>query len=385
MNDINGFLIGLISDLLTRCSRLTELMEESLLQDDVAQYAQEMKSRLKVLHQQITVLSSSDMTREAVLFRQAYEEYQDFSREVAMVEQFAIPVMLRYDDRDRYATRLIKSLMIEIGCPPELAPIASATSSQYYWAKPELRVISMPAGDIGGILGWPDLLHEIAHILLTTWPDFLKAFAPIVRNHFKRKRQDIADIGGGEHDNRWLLNAQMKWGQREEATWQIEMAANLIATYVVGPSFGWQHLRLFINHSNTPFSPSPGDPLVEHPADQAQLDGILMMLSLLNLDQERQNIAKRWSEILTVGGYSQAPQGFDLYYPHEILAGITQTVFDSCKTHKLVAFTDRQKNASQWITLIDQAWHRFNTAPANYSQWEAETLSRVDGKLKKAL
>jgi len=382
MNDINGFLIGLISDLLTRCSRLIELIAESPLQDDVAQYAQEMQSRLKVLRQQISILNNSDMTRETVLFRQAYEEYQDFSREVAMVEQFAIPVMLRYDDRARYASRLIKSLMTEIGCPPEFAPIASATSSQYYWAKPELHIISMPAGDLGGVLGWPDLLHEIAHILLKTWPDFLKAFAPIVRNHFKRKRQDIADIGGGEHDNRWLLNAQMKWGQREEATWQIEMAANLIATFVGGPSFGWQHLRLFINHSNTPFFPSPGDPLMEHPADQAQLDGILMMLSLLNLEQERRDIEKRWSEILSVSGYSQSPQGFDLYYPPEILTGITQTVFDSCQAHKLVAFTDRQPDASHWITLIDQAWRRFNSTPGEYSQWEAEALSRVDGNLK---
>lgn len=380
---VQAFITGLLFDLQTRMTHLRQLLEEKSLIESVEQHAAEIRRKLDDLTVRVVELRSSDYIREAVLLRQAYEEYQDICREAAIIEQFAMPVLLRFDQRDERASRLMRAIVREVGLSTQVVPLVSTTSSQYYWAKPEVGIIAMPAGDLGGMLGWPDLFHELSHILLNRWPDFLSKFAPVVTEYYKKRRQELADISGGRLDNKRLLQAQMKWHQREEGTWQIEMAANLISTYLVGPSFGWQHIRLFTNHSNTPFSPAPGDPLTEHPADQAQLDGIVTMLSLLKCDQERQDIQSRWQAVLQVTGEEIAPQGYDLYYPSPVIHGIAKVVFDSCRAHGLISFVDRVDDGI--VSKIDRAWMQFNVDSSGYPEWESATLREIEILLESGL
>ncbi len=244
----------------------------------------------------------------------------------------------------------------------------------------------MPTGDVGGILGWPDLVHEMAHILLESWPDFLRPFKPIVKQHFQKKRQSIRDLNSSESDNKWLAEARIKWGDRREGMWQIEMTANLISTFVFGPSFGWQHIRLSINHSHNPYMPSPGDPLEDHPADQAQLDCISEMLGLMGLQDESDNLQSQWDEIVSVSR-AERPQGYSLYYPPELLKGIAETVFAGCIAQGLIPFTDHQKDGQNAVIvhLVDQAWHQFRTSSRDYSTWETLALTNLKQHLIKAL
>jgi hypothetical protein len=142
---------------------------------------------------------------------------------------------------------------------------------------------------------------------------------------------------------------------------------------LVGPSFGWQHLRLYINHSNSPFSPSPGEPLTDHPSYQAQLDGILEMLSLLKLSKEGKKIEEQWSSILQIYDH-QRPQGYELYYPSELIHGIAKTVYFSCRRYGLVPFSDKSHKPA--INLITTAWEQFLSAPSNYPKWEKDSLEK---------
>ncbi len=376
---VNGFLAGLCVDLYGRCQRLLLYSKVVSPYPELSSFSSTIYTKLQQLKERIVDLQDSDIIRDQRFWRNAYEEYQDISSEVSLLEQFAIPVLIRYNASDHLQNRWVTLFAREIGYPQELLPIVTTTSNQYYWAKPELQLIAMPIGDVGGILGWPDLVHEMAHILLEYWPDFLAEFRPHVKQYFDKKRQSIIDLNSNENDNKWLIEARLKWGDRHEGLWQIEMAANLIATFVLGSSFGWQHVRLSINHTHGPYAPSPSDPIEDHPADQAQLDCISEMLTLMRLQDESNKLRSQWDEILNRMPV-EYPQGYSLYYPSELLKGIAEVVFNSCKAHGLICFTDQPKKRQNMtiLNLIDQAWHQFRISSQDYSTWEVNALKDLE-------
>ncbi len=379
---VNAFVLGLANDLEQRCQRLLGLLTEHQPHPDVAEFNQSMISRLRQTRQSIRALCNSDLIRHRPLWPYALSDYQDRFQEVALVEQMAVPILLRYDVHDHQCYQLVTVLIYETGYPIELIPVVTATSDQYYWTQPELRVVGMPVGDLEGILGWPDLFHELAHLLLATWPRFLAGFTASVNQYFQNERHLLADIGGSEHDNQWLAIAQIKWGEKQEGTWRVELAADLLASYLVGPSYGWQHVRLAVNHGNDPYDPSPGH-IADHPADQARLDAVLAMLGLLGLNDDAVDINKGWSEMLGIGLHEKPPQGYDLYYPSKLLQELAQTVFAGCQEKGLVSFPAHQDHASTSVVgLIDQAWRVFNRDPAEYPIWERQAISRLKDSLQ---
>lgn len=383
---VNLFLGGLTHDLYARCLRLVGLSTNEMSYEEIAVFSSHIRKKLGELQERITELQQSDLIRDERFWRDAYAEYQDIYSELALIEQFAMPVLIRYNDIDHMAGRLIAKLAHEIGFPQDLLPIATTTSHQYYWAKPELKIIAMPSGDVGGLLGWPDLIHELAHILLEAWPDFLHSFRPYIERYLYKQRQSLVDLNTSEKSNTWLLEARMNWGHQRAGMWQIEMAANLIATFVIGPSFGWQHIRLSINHSNDPFKPSPGDPLEDHPADQAQLEAIYEMLVLMGLENEGRELKSQWDTSVQTRHFER-PQGYARYYPPELLKGIAQTVFDSCKSRGLIAFTENRGNPQPAVivNLIAQGWQEFRTSSKNYPAWEAQVLKSLREQLLKSV
>jgi hypothetical protein len=371
---VNSFVLGLASDLQQRCHRLLGLLDGHQPHPDVAEFNQRVIGRLRYTHRSLQSLLESDLIRHDPLWPYALFEYQDRAQETALVEQYAIPILLRYDGRDHQCYQLLTVLAREIGYPPGLLPVITVTSDQYYWAQPELRVVGMPIGDLEGILGWPDLLHELAHLLLAVWPGFLAAFTPLVTQYYQEQRDLLGDIGGSEHDNQWLAVAQIKWGEKQEGTWRVEFAADLIATYLVGPSYGWQHVRLAANHGSDPYDPSPGQ-VADHPANQARLDALLAMLRLLGLSREAGQIQNRWSDMLAIEFYERQPQGYSLYYPQTLLEALAQAVFDGCRAHGLVPFTKHVDHTNpSLVMLIDRAWQAFNQEPDRYPAWEIEAI-----------
>jgi hypothetical protein len=376
--EVNGFVRGLASDLDHRCERLQTQLSEHMPHPDVVKFHQNTINRLCQIQRGVRALLNSGMLDYHHLWGYALSDYQGWAREVAIVEQFAMPVLLRYDDRDHRGFQMVLSLTREIGYPDELMPTVITTSDQYYWAQPELRIVGMPAGDLeGGVLGWPDLLHELAHVLQAAWPAFVASFTPIVNAHFRNQRDRLADLGSSDENNRTLAIAQIKWGEKQEGTWRVELAADLIATYLVGPAYGWQHVRLSISHGDDPYYPGPGDD-EGHPADQARLDGVLAMLKLLKMKSEADAINTRWSEMLDIRMYRKRPAGYELYYPPVLLQKLAETVFVSCQKKGLVPFMAHQGSSGLGLVgLIDQAWRMFGKDPAKYPQWERQAINQL--------
>lgn len=381
---VNTFISGLAGDLDLRCERLLTLLTDHNPHPDIVPFRQGTINHLQQTRQGIKQLQNSGWFNHEPSWRMALFEYQDLIRSVAIVEQGAIPFLLRYNEKDHQCTQLVKAIGCNIGYPTELLPLATATSDQYYWTLPELQIVGMPAGDIEGVLGWPDLIHELIHPLLLAWPNFVTGFTPAVQAYYQAQRDLLADIGGNEGNNKWLAIGQMKWSDKRSGTWRVELACDLLATYFVGPSYGWQHIRLSVNHGRDPYTPSPGETITEnqHPADQARLDGIIAMLDILGLNNEAEAINQRWLDMLDVSFYGQPPQGYDLYYPPQLIYDLAQTVFDSAQQQGLIPFTGQQKGSHlNVIKMIDRAWQTFNQAPDEYPTWERRMIHHLNGHL----
>jgi hypothetical protein len=380
---VNRFVLGLILDLEQRCHRLLHMLDAHPGHPDVARFRQITANDLTKLQGDIKALGVSDLVRYESLWTYALSEYQQLSESVALIEQYAMPVILNYTDHDHRFCQWLKVLVAETGFPPNLFPVVTATSDQYYWTQPVMGIVGIPIGEQGGILGWPDLTHELAHILLAARPQFLSDFTPITNQYFRKKRDSLRDLNASDVDNQWLSEAQIKWGEKAEGTWRVEIAADLIATYLMGPSYGWQHIRLGMNQGGDPFDPSPGDAITRHPADQARLNAILAMLRLLHLDSDASGIEKQWLELLDLDLRGTPPQGFELYYPPELLQELAEIVFSRCQEERLIAFSTRQGTTGlSVVELIDQAWRQFNCNPAGFPKWEKQAVDQLRDRIR---
>src|SRR5258708_4208262 len=116
------------------------------------------------------------------------------------------------------------------------------------------------------------------------------------------------------------------------------------------------------------------EPLTDHPAYHAQLDGICAMLSLLNDASNGERIKQQWLEILNVMATPTPPPGYGLYYSDHLIKELAQVVYDNCEANGLIRFTENPK--FQTIALIGKAWDVFLTDPQHYSEWEQQNSIR---------
>lgn len=106
------------------------------------------------------------------------------------------------------------------------------------------------------------------------------------------------------------------------------------------------------------------------------------MLDILGLNNEAEAINQRWLDMLDVSFHGQPPQGYDLYYPPQLIYDLAQTVFDSAQQQGLIPFTGQQKGSHlNVIKMIDRAWQTFNQAPDEHPTWERRMIHHLNGHL----
>jgi len=377
--EMNAYVSGLAADLDQRCENLLAEIEAEDRHEDLHKLQVRTVAYLQNMRQRISGLLVSDAIAHPRLWRDALDTYAEMAQLTTLLESYAIPVILRYGKRDQEAAKFVRLLAKEIGYPQDQVPTITTTSEQYYWTYPPFGVISMPASDASGsILGWPDLVHEMAHNLLSLWPDFLNDFSPIVKRHFQNQRFKLSDLGVlSQGSPAALVAAQIRWQDGTDGTWRTEMASDLMATYLVGPSYGWQHLRLTLNGGDDPYRPCPPQNEV-HPSAQARLEGVLAMLELLNQRQQAQDVSSDWLAYLQLKAYTGKPVGYDRYYPAELVKGLAKIVYNSSQRHGLMPFSQRNSaDGPTVIGLMDGAWRVFRSDPVGYPKWEREAILKL--------
>lgn len=369
---------GLVNDLVRRCESVAAILAATN-EDTPEVNACALRAYREV---ETARRDALDMARDRALSdphlaSDFLRRYRRNAETVAMVESFVVPVVERFSREDRFLTRLTSKLADEVGWPC-VRPVVMAFSSNYYWIFTGYNVIGVPAGEARTLLGLPDLCHELGHQLYQLFGPWLaKVFGAKVDEYTAAQiERALAEQQPATADA--LEKVRLRW----MSSWHMEMICDMVATYLVGPAFGGQHVRLAAGRATgQAFSPGLGENAV-HPADEARLRGIVTVLVMLGADQEAEQIRQAWADYLRMSGEVE-PSQYALCYPQELIEDLARIVVETCRQGGIRSFAE--------LTLVDdgsvqaaivESWRRFLEDPIAHTDWEGERLRALEADLE---
>ena len=376
---MGDFLRGLFYDLVRRCQVLRSLLEHREHHPDVTGYAIQILDWIAQIEGEIVGLMADPTLGTPPLLANNLRDYRLRAQLIKLLEWFPVPAILCYGPSDHYFFTLMTATTSQINYPFPL-PIVSALNKGYYWSKPEFNLLGAPVLEGHSLLGLPDLFHELGHVVVhQRGDDLLGQFEGELRAHFATERQRVHDEQKPPEYEIILEQIQEQWID----AWMIEFASDMIATYLVGPAYGWANLRLCSSSlSDDVFRPGPDDVGATHPSDDARLQGIVKILNLSGLEADVRQIERRWDDYVTLTGHN-VPQDYALCYPPVLSERLTQLVYHGCTGLGLRVFTEQASTSGDINIpmLVNDAWKEFLTRPDKYPQWEESRLAELKRSL----
>ena len=376
------FLYGLVRDLLNKVQILIDLLKRTNIHKELAaDYALHILGQLERIQSSLQDMAADKDLLHSQLLRYNFKKYLKLSREVQLLEAFPLPVILRYTESDHYFFKLGCWICKQISYPL-LPPIISTNSSDYYWAYPKYRLIAVPIGEEFLLLSLADFYHELAHFLYAQYTPYLVGgFMHDVDSYITKEKRRVRGEHQNEFEGKLLERIRVEWKEK----WVIEFTGDMIATYLVGPAYGWANLRLSANSLTRfeIFGPTVEEfPVVEHPSDEARMRGIYAMLRKLQHDEEIKNLNEKWQQYIVLSG-SERPPNYAYFYPDDLLTALAQYVIEGCKNIGLNSFSDQLASPEMHLAVIlNTAWNKFLNAPEQYSDWERAQLQQIRAKVE---
>ena len=313
-----------------------------------------------------TLLADPDYTDESIA-QHLFYNYKRLAEFVQSMEVGPAFVLERLNDSDRAASRLIARICEDIGFPHS-APLCSATSAEYYWTRVDVGLVYMPFTETRHVLTWPDLYHELAHILVARDSDnILVPSEDLTIRYFRQQFQEAKSKSWPTASVELLREAMHNWLD----TWLLEFCCDMIAAYCAGPAYGWCNLRLCTNQGLDAASVYGGNPT--HPADWARAQAVDVVLQQTGWREASVAILKDLDDLIRVSP-SEPLEGFDLTYPIPLIEAIAETVIDYCKRSPLKGFLEGDSRNGPTQHIHD-AWIAFREAP-DESAAKERTLSQ---------
>jgi hypothetical protein len=211
--------------------------------------------------------------------------------------------------------------------------------------------VCLPAGDYGQLLAFPDLVHELAHILLYEGDGGLTS-----RFLGESIGPYATSLGTVDGDPDF---ADALYPQYQE--WFIEFAADVIAAYVCGPAYGWQNVRLRAQGGPElakPWQPAKPAPLgadtepFSHPADHARATVIGAVLRSTGESAAADRIQAEWESLTAHVG--QPPPVYEISYPQRVLDDVVSMTVEWCRGRGLTPYADAGEHTV--VAHIGRAW-----------------------------
>jgi hypothetical protein len=296
-----------------------------------------------------------------------YQTYLRYSRILFACEHFDLPVIQRWGEDDQQITAMCWSLLDQVGWMfPH--PHVSAFSNDYYWALPPRNIIGVPANEHERLLGIGDLAHEIGHLAVASKEtilvrDTLERVSEYVKRAAVSSPADIEDPV-----EEFFVEMNLSWRE-----WVQELICDAFATYLTGPAYALQNLRLCCMRELLPsaFEIPYGQ---DHPADDARMRVVLHVLRMLDLERDAASIGERWQEMLDAVGATPS----SLYahiYPDELLEVTARNVHTGCQELGLRAYDPTITQDCDVPRLANAAWECLLLQPESYSEWETQATA----------
>lgn len=365
---MQGFLRSLLADLQHQAGSLRERVaaQDVRARKELRDYILFAYTYLEDLRNQAQDLRDDPAFGDPAFLSNHLQLYRRLNERYAVVDWYLMPLLERYNERDHRLTQLCRRFAGEANWPLH-QPILTTFSNQYFWTNPDLYIISVPGGEGLNFLTFPGICHEMGHILLKQFPLELAGKALVKLAAYRGE----GGIWCMEQDQRAEKEGQLRllydlW----KDAWLAEFACDMIATYLVGQPYGWQHMRLWANSSSAAYHPSLGD-TSDHPAYDARMQGILAVLA--RSGQPAPELEEMWASHLKAAG-ERVNADYPLCYPQEILATLADNVMDGCARVGLKRFDEHSGNPDSVAGLLETGWNLFLEDPGAYAAWQRKTI-----------
>jgi hypothetical protein len=295
-----------------------------------------------------------------------FQTYVALSDKLSLIEQVELPFLARFSDADAQQTALCDALLDQVGWIYE-RPLVGTFSSDYYWTLPARAVICCPVGEERRLLGIADLCHELGHTVIdqdrtALMGDFMTVLFAYVRRSIINPPPTLRRPA-----HEFFEDVLDSWRQ-----WFHEFACDLVAVYLVGPAFCWQHLRLAAmnERAKSLFEPLVGE---IHPADDARFNVAAAGLRQIGFEADAATLASHWHGLTTALAQQPRPE-YEHVYPDELVEAIAERVTAGCRALGLRAYDPTANPDADVAVLTNRAWVELRAHPRDYEEWEREAL-----------
>ncbi|MCO5950530.1 hypothetical protein [Mucilaginibacter flavidus] len=302
--------------------------------------------------------------------------YNQVLREFNAIHSYRYLAIKNYRDPEVFFFRLIKRIYDEhrINATP---PIVSTISNHdtYYWAEPYFEIIALPAGEESSLLNLPDMYHEIGHLLHSMFQGkSCELSTEIIRKHFIKEMVRIEDDGLGAHYLELLKEAQDYW----MTAWIEEFTCDLVGTYMTGAAYAWTNLKLL---STAHGSGRIFEYFDSHPANEARMTIVLMMMEKLGLTAEKKKVEAAWKVFLKdTDGFK--PKEYTMLFPKKLLQQLVDEFYEFYQNADLASYPEVLAKAGSVSEILNIAWDKAQADPMAYNQHETAVFEQLKKDFK---
>lgn len=325
---------------------------------DLKMHANAMYTQMATVRREMNKLTTSSQFNEHSLDPQHSLMLADWGMRVFAAKAALGPTLSKFDIHDRRMTRVAAQLNKELNLPIPPALVTCDSQGGYMTYMSMLFILTNHQED-QLMSAYPDIVHEQGHIILAQNTRTLLG-------DFPRKLQEYFSQEGSRKDAAPLSDfVTTNW-----PNWIREFVCDMIATYTLGESFGYQHINLV--------SKMPARSYIHadsHPADDARLRAISIVLRKMGKTNEADELDKMWADRM---GVTRERKGkdYDRSCPDAMLELLADRVIAGCRQMKIQGCdTPAQKGGV--VEAIQESWNVANTNPLGYDKWEEQTLERL--------
>ena len=186
---MQDFQRNLLEDLRDRVVALQARVADATADPDLTAHANDVQRALGRIDATARRMLADPSLGRPELDRQHRAVYQRLNENVFILESFMVPPIERFNQHDRRLTRLVRKLGEQINWPMP-TPLVVADSNSYYMTFPSFQLMKVPAGESQTMLAYPDLVHEMTHILMVKergkllGGSLIKLFAAFLSRHW---------------------------------------------------------------------------------------------------------------------------------------------------------------------------------------------------------
>lgn len=363
---------SLFYELIARVDRQREILSNCQIYPEFDRFKRKTEESLQNLKINILGEINSDSWLIPNSDANFYSSYQQKSEKVMVLEYYRIQVLIKCGRTEIFFYLLTKLLLKQFRIPATPPMISSGVSSRkedYFWAETHHTLIGVPPGEDFHLVHLPDLIHELAHIII----EYVEVNDNGITGDTKNKieefyQNELWAIEDNHHPSKEkLINKVTKWKENWLNSWLIEFCCDMMATYFVGPAYAWTNLKLSLSE--------PPQDVWEvnssnHPSHEARMRAVNEMLRCSGFGNRINEINKEWTRFLAIHD-DKEPTNYSLAYPDELIEHLANTIYYKCQELGYLSYQEQlQKINSPVSGLMNEAWDTLMNKSIDYVEWE---------------